>query len=62
MVTACAQVVADTGDSPSNHKVANGWFSHGVLARALHDQVPPGHRMLCRGARAADWLPLLEDP
>ena len=40
MDVALVNVIQETGDDAAEHQRDNGWFSHGVLAEAMHLLAP----------------------
>ena len=61
MKKACKFVVQDTGYDEFRHSCGNGWYSHGVLGKALEMTSPPVWRMMDRPARANDVCLLARD-
>ena len=60
--TACAQVVAETGDAASNHASDDGWYSHSVLARVLDNTVPPRWRLRLAPMRETELPDFCKNP
>ena len=59
MVKARAEVLAEVSwGSEDEHRIGNGWYSHSVLARILHNTMPPIVRMVLGRVGATDWEPM----
>ena len=61
LVLASTQILAETGDDPIEHVHYDGWYSHGVLATALQNTVPPRWRLLLNALLPALVFDFLHD-
>ena len=59
--TACAQVVAETGESMADHATNTGWYSHSVLWRVLQETIPPRWRLRLSPMDTAEIFHFCED-